>query len=1226
MSEFIVSAKMVADAGQMIGEIDRAEAAMGRLVQSAGQRGETEARAGADTARAAASQREHNQALLSAAEIHQRVENVVRKLNAEYGSAGDSARQLASIQLAGNQEVARSEALLEQHLRAATEAGIARAQMFSGVSDGVRKASGDTGAFIDAVERLRATTEPATRSEEAFSQALAAVRSEADAAGIGTSLLTRVVADAERRMAGSAQAAAELARQAAPAAQAQRGVAEALGAAGEAGNAFAVSVGDVDQQTAAAVNSIGAFARAIGGLGNDVGGAESRTGSLALLLRRALPFAISAAVGAVVSLTTALTDNEQTLDRTRTAADALGEAQSAMARMFDFSTGKIKENTAELRLNIMMGAMRMQQEAREQRQQGLLTLGGLDSSWGTVAYDALRAPLGGAPVAQIQAAQQRAYVQQIMRQVQAGVVDPASAALALSRADTSRLNLSGMEIAEAGNRVIQSREMERIAQDTINSLTSGQLADRFRTDPRDERGTGKPSERGGGGGRPRRPTDQTEFGEDAGRRIANLVGRFAGEPRMVESVRRALSELDDVMSDIERRQPPNFELLLEAARQARPVIEDGLNRPFDDLIESQERQLRLMSLSHQGREDEAEALQLIWRLENDVGTLREGQPEAILANVRAIEDQARATELLREQQQLQLDVLHETRRAMTDTVTGVLGGDMRALTDLPRRMLDAFNQMTAERVIESLFGEAFRAMEDEITGRNQVREANQRLARTSDGTARAIARLGDAAEGAATGVATTAGADSVEEDIVITASRSIGANPRVFFQRMIEGLLQGIIGEEFARLISAGVARGLEGAAIGGMTGGMLNMLGIRTSGTGSQLGGAAGNIVGDKFLGGLGKMLGMGGGPLGSILGGLAGGLLGGLFTSTKRGTATITNIHDDVSATGNSASHRGAASAMGGSLQDSISRIAEALGGGVGGFAVSITAKKDSFWVDPSGQGQSKKKRGAVEFKDEASALAFALADAIKDGAITGLSAAVQAALRSSTNADRALREALKVDEVETLLKGMGGQLEKQFRDFERQAAERVRIARQYGFDLVKLEEINAKERAALFDQVLASRVGALRDLLDDMNFGDLFEGSIAQRRDRLLGELDKAIADAEAGVEGAAERQAQLSRDLLGLSREAFGTAGGEFAADLDKARSNAERVIELENERVKAAADASRETNNHLNEVNARLSEHTSILRGIAGGIAGLASATPAFGGGGFHDTARFADLL
>ncbi|PAV93281.1 hypothetical protein WR25_04915 [Diploscapter pachys] len=126
-----------------------------------------------------------------------------------------------------------------------------------------------------------------------------------------------------------------------------------------------------------------------------------------------------------------------------------------------------------------------------------------------------------------------------------------------------------------------------------------------------------------------------------------------------------------------------------------------------------------------------------------------------------------------------------------------------------------------------------------------------------------------------------------------------------------------------------------------------------------------------------------------------------------------------------------------------------------------------------------------------DQAGAIAFAIADAIADGAIAGISPAVAQALRSSSDINAALAEALKVADLEKLLGGVTGQLQSIFKTFDTTAAERVRLAKAYGLDLLAVEKLNAEQRADLLDQTLKGRIGSLKELLSNLTYGDLFEG---------------------------------------------------------------------------------------------------------------------------------------
>ncbi|MBY0339930.1 MAG: hypothetical protein K2Q19_02110, partial [Rhodocyclaceae bacterium] len=67
------------------------------------------------------------------------------------------------------------------------------------------------------------------------------------------------------------------------------------------------------------------------------------------------------------------------------------------------------------------------------------------------------------------------------------------------------------------------------------------------------------------------------------------------------------------------------------------------------------------------------------------------------------------------------------------------------------------------------------------------------------------------------------------------------------------------------------------------------------------------------------------------------------------------------------------------------------------------------------------------------------------------------------------------------------------------------------------------------------------------------------------------DKAQADQAAGVEGAGAKLAQLYQQLIGSSRDAYGTSGPEYAADRQRAVSGAEAAIKAEQDRLNRAAE-------------------------------------------------------
>lgn len=368
-----------------------------------------------------------------------------------------------------------------------------------------------------------------------------------------------------------------------------------------------------------------------------------------------------------------------------------------------------------------------------------------------------------------------------------------------------------------------------------------------------------------------------------------------------------------------------------------------------------------------------------------------------------------------------------------------------------------------------------------------------------------------------------------------------------------------------------------KGMATGSQISGLAGAFGIKLNNTGSQIGGAIGGALPI---------------PGGAILGSLAGGLLGNVFGKRPRGAASVTGT--GITGSTNDAALTQSILGQGGDLQSTIATIADRLGATVGSYDVGLGRYKDYYQVsskagDPR-LGNSyfgrDSRNSLYDGTDPAKAAAAALAEAIRDGAIQGVSAKVATALRTNPDIEKALAEALKVQDLEELLEGVSGAAEKAFADFERQARERLRVATSYGFDIVKIEEVNAKERLKLSNELLDSQVGSLQRLIDDMTGGSLFEGSAVDRRASLLDQIGKAKVETDAGTEGAADRLAGLLEQLNAVSKEVYGTTGG-FAADRGYALDQARDAIARANQRI---ADAQTKSDPALTLTNAHLDEN------------------------------------
>lgn len=404
-------------------------------------------------------------------------------------------------------------------------------------------------------------------------------------------------------------------------------------------------------------------------------------------------------------------------------------------------------------------------------------------------------------------------------------------------------------------------------------------------------------------------------------------------------------------------------------------------------------------------------------------------------------------------------------------------------------------------------------------------------------------------------------------------TRSSGLTNRGFgggikeFTGDLKKTFKGIFGESgpFSGAMGKTLGKAFAGAQFGGAIGkGVTNALGIKGSKTGAQVGGA----IGQAF-----------GGPIGAAIGGTLGSIVGGLFKKSKTGSTSIGFVDGALglgSTTGNSQAFKDQSKGLAQSIMGNLTTLADQLGAVITGApTVSVGIRNGKPVVDTTGKNRTKG-AGVVKFKkgEEEAAAAFAqkeaLKDLISDGFIKGLSSRVKAALQSSDDLDKAFREALKVDEIERLLDGFGGAAKKAFVDFERQAKERLRIAGKYGFDLVKLEELNAKERTKLFESAVDSAVGSLKTLLEDLTTGERAPGTLLDRREALIAKRDKLLANAATDAD-VANKLADVLNQLDQINLEAFGTAGAQFASDRAGIKSTAQAIIEQATADLKAAQD-------------------------------------------------------
>lgn len=755
-----------------------------------------------------------------------------------------------------------------------------------------------------------------------------------------------------------------------------------------------------------------------------------------------------------------------------------------------------------------------------------------------------------------------------------------------------------------------------------------------------------------------------DFGGRASESIQQISERYDAQPRLIDQVARSTRQLDAIIQDLNDRKPEGFAAMIAEAEKAKTVVAGALSRPFEQMEQQAMRAREVQQLILAGREDEARALQNIYQLQDQVGVVTEKQRATILANVRS---ERELNELLEQRQAIMgayLGAIDDVRGQLE----GLLGGfsDGNFLKNLQR----TFKQVQGRVLTEQLFGPALRSLEEYVKNKTGIQssvdimKAGTEQAGTAAGTMadaldaatrriNAVANANAVAGGGGTGIlnpefaamiaglrdpADTGEPDAATQEIVVLGQKisrgALALTPAEFFGQMSRDLvspmldqLDSIFGTEFfakfkgvlsgalegyatagpvgavlgglksikglPESLSAGLGKAFAGAQTGFQIAGIGKALGIKTSSTGGAIGGAIGSALPI---------------PGGQIIGSIIGSVVGGLFKKTPKGTVTING--DGTSYAGSGKLRDGLVSA-GGSVNDTLGSVAEQLGGELGGFSATIRQKGKKVYAN------------GVRVADLEAAANKIIADALASGAISGLSTAVSKALGSSTDTQKALTEALKVKELEKLLGGFVGSARDAFMNFEKQAQDRLRMATAYGLQLNKVEELNAKERVKLREQLERESFGSLQDLLDRMRSGDLFEGSSVDQRTRLLADIQTTRDAAARGDEGASDRLAELLDRLNTVSKDVYGTTGG-FATDRTDIESTASSVIAL----LKAQLDSAdpNATNALLDENNNQNAEIIAELKrlGIALGAGtapgtGPAVAAPVFDLGGLAYT-------
>lgn len=324
-------------------------------------------------------------------------------------------------------------------------------------------------------------------------------------------------------------------------------------------------------------------------------------------------------------------------------------------------------------------------------------------------------------------------------------------------------------------------------------------------------------------------------------------------------------------------------------------------------------------------------------------------------------------------------------------------------------------------------------------------------------------------------------------------------------------------------------------AALGSVIGpGFNKLIGTRGSTTGGAIGGALGTFIPI---------------PGGQIIGSIIGSTIGGMLKKAKYGTTVLNG--SGLSTAGNSGSARSASVGGANSIQEGLAQIAEALGGDIGSYNVSIGTYKGKWRVSPSGYGgKLKVKNGAVDFgKDgQAEAIRFAISDALSDGAIKGISDAAQRILKSGQDLDKALAKAVDIESLPKLLKArldpLGAALEAVDDKFTKLAAT-LKEGGASAEQIAQARQLWQLEREDTLAQIGQASAG-LKDFLSGLKAGSASPFSLRDQEASARAALAPFQAQIAAGQQIDTEAFQNAADTFLSVERQIYGSTGPFFEA--------------------------------------------------------------------------------
>jgi hypothetical protein len=388
--------------------------------------------------------------------------------------------------------------------------------------------------------------------------------------------------------------------------------------------------------------------------------------------------------------------------------------------------------------------------------------------------------------------------------------------------------------------------------------------------------------------------------------------------------------------------------------------------------------------------------------------------------------------------------------------------------------------------------------------------------------------------------------------------------------------------DKFGKDLAGGFENALKGSAIGSIIGNALG--GADGARTGAAIGGVLGgasslaDALSKAGNSGIGKAASAASPYVAAVVAGFEiGTAIGGLLKPKARASATITSASQKIYSVGNNDTSVQNVKGTVDTVQATLSKIIEALGGVEGAFNVSIGQYKDYFRVSSTGANAGNKNlpSGTIyDGKDANEAIRIAIRDAINDGAVQGIRDGAQRLLSTGLDLERQVNKALKfqsvfdqLDQIKNPVAFAVKGIDKEFKNLKAIFEEAGASAADYA----SLEELYSIKRKDAVKQATEAEASAYKALLDQLTTGDNGR-SLRDRSAAARAVYDPLAADLAAGKTVDASAYTDAARTLLDIQRQLYGSSSEFFGLQDEVTKTLRDQISSIDAKSKAAEASA------------------------------------------------------